>query len=184
MKRAISANIAGILFTLDEDAYRQIEQYLRTIESGYNYSAEGKEIVTDLETRLAELLEGKTLKREKIVTTEDVTWAISILGKPEEIGHPQFTSETIHHSPYYKPIHRLYRDPDNKVIGGVCGGLGAYFDVDPVILRVVFVLLLFLGFGPLLYIIMWIALPKALTVTQKLEMYGIPPTPENIRKFS
>jgi phage shock protein C len=85
---------------------------------------------------------------------------------------------------YSKPIHRLYRDPNNHVIGGVCGGMGAYFNTDPVLFRICFVIGLFMGFGPIIYLVMWIAIPKANTVMQKLEMRGEQPTPENMRQNS
>lgn len=188
MKKTISTNIAGTLFQMDEDAYSILESYLHRIEASYNYSAEGKEIVSDLEFRLSELFMDRTNKNTRIITSVDVNWAIGILGRPEDLGaHSSASSGDNSGQPYsntYRPIHRLYRDTDNRVIGGVCSGLGAYFDVDQVLIRVCFVILFFLGFGPLAYIIMWIALPKARTVTQKLEMHGLPPTPENIRRFS
>jgi phage shock protein PspC (stress-responsive transcriptional regulator) len=183
MKKAISVNISGVLFQIDEDAFNNLEQYLHKIEAGYNFSAEGKEIVADLESRIAELMEGRTQGRTKTITAEDIHWAIGILGKPEDLGAKQNTYEGSAGNAYYRPVHRLYRDPDNKVLGGVCSGLGAYFGIDPVLIRVIFVLMFFIGFGPLAYIILWIVIPKAYTITQKLEMYGEAPTPENIRKY-
>jgi phage shock protein PspC (stress-responsive transcriptional regulator) len=184
MKKAISANIAGTLFQIDEDAYIKLEQYFHRIEAGYNYSAEGKEIIADLEIRITELLIGRIKDRSSIITIEDVNWAIGVLGKPEDLGASQGNQSSGRDNPYYRVVRRLYRDPDNKVLGGVCSGLGAYFEIDPVLIRVIFVLLLFVGFGPLAYIILWIVIPKAYTVTQKLEMHGEAPTPENIRKYS
>ncbi len=184
MKKTISANIAGTLFQIDEDAYLTLEHYFQRIEARYNYSLEGKEIVNDLETRLVELFENRTHSRSQNITIDDVNWAIGILGKPEDLGGSNIPPEPGRGKKYYRFDRKLYRDPDNKVIGGVCGGLGAYFDVDPVLLRVVFVALLFIGFGPLAYIILWIVIPKAYSVSQKLEMHGEPPTPENIRKYS
>ena len=184
MKKTISANIGGILFQIDEDAYFVLEQYFRKIEAGYNYSAEGKEIINDLENRLSELLAGRTNSRSHTISFEDITWAIGVLGRPEDLGAKQSTYQGATGTSYYRPARRLYRDPDSRVIGGVCGGMGAYFDIDPVLLRVLFFVALFVGFGALAYIILWIAIPKARTVSQKLEMHGEPPTPENIRKYS
>jgi phage shock protein PspC (stress-responsive transcriptional regulator) len=184
MKKTISVNIAGTLFQIDEDAYSRLEQYFQRIEAGYNYSPEGKEIISDLETRLAELLEGRIKDNSRTISIDDVNWAIGILGKPEDLGANQGNTSSGGNSPNYRVGRRIYRDPDNKVLGGVCGGLGAYFDIDPVLIRVIFVLLIFMGFGPLAYIILWIVIPIAYTVTQKLEMHGEAPTPENIRKYS
>jgi phage shock protein PspC (stress-responsive transcriptional regulator) len=184
MKKTISANIAGILFQIDDDAYNAIEQYLHKIEAGYQYSAEGKEIVSDIENRFSELFEGRTNSRSRTITIEDINWAIGILGKPEDLGATQSSSQSSNSSANYKTNHRLYRDKDNRVIAGVCSGLGYYFNIDPVLIRVIFVVLLFVGFGPLGYIILWIVIPKARTVEQKLEMRGEPLTPENFRKYS
>ena len=187
MKKTITANIAGNLFQIEEEAYVQLENYLSRIESGYKNSSEGREIVNDIEQRMGELLEERTQSRTKIITSDDVNWLISILGKPEDLGASGTYQESKTERPNYsysKPVRRLYRDPGNRVIGGVCGGLGAYFNTDPVLLRICFVIGLFMGFGPLVYLIMWIALPKAKTVMQKLEMHGEAPTPENMRKYS
>jgi len=184
MKKTISANISGVLFRIDEDAYNALEQYLHKIEAGYQYSDEGKEIVSDIENRLSELFEGRTNSRSRTINIEDVNWAIGILGKPEDLGQNQSTSHNNSSTSNYKTVHRLYRDKDNRVIAGVCSGLGYYFNIDPVLIRVVFVVLLFVGFGPLGYIILWIVIPKARTVEQKLEMRGEPLTPENFRKYS
>jgi phage shock protein PspC (stress-responsive transcriptional regulator) len=187
MKKTTSANIAGVLFQIDEDAYQLLEQYLHRIEASYNNASEGKEIIIDLETRLAELFNDRTQARAKIITLSDVNWAISIIGRPENIGAQkknQYNEEWQQPNYGYKTNRRLYRYPENRVIGGVCSGLGIYFDIDPVLLRVAFVVLLFVGFGPLAYIILWIVVPKAKTVSQKLELHGLPPTPENIRIIS
>jgi phage shock protein PspC (stress-responsive transcriptional regulator) len=184
MKKTISANIAGVLFQIDEDAYNLLEHYLQRIEARYRYSADGKEIVNDLEHRLSELFEERTNSRSRTVTLDDVSWAIGILGKPEDFGTSQSASWNNNTSANFKTVQRLYRDKDSRVIGGVCSGLGHYFNIDPVLIRVIFVGLLFIGFGPLAYIILWIAIPKARTVEQKLEMHGEPPTPENFRKYS
>jgi phage shock protein PspC (stress-responsive transcriptional regulator) len=185
MRKTISANIGGTLFTIDEDAYLQLEEYFKKIERGYNYSAEGKEIVQDLENRIGELLTDRTNKHSRTVTFDDIQWAIAIVGKPEDLGATNYQRQTAeqYNSPY-KTVHRMYRDADNRVLGGVCSGLAAYFNIDPVLIRIIMVVLILTGFGPLFYIIMWIAIPKAKTVTQKLEMHGEAPTPENIRKYS
>ncbi|MBN2773608.1 MAG: PspC domain-containing protein [Prolixibacteraceae bacterium] len=79
---------------------------------------------------------------------------------------------------------KLYRDPDHKVIGGVCGGLAAYFNMDPVIMRLIFVFLFLInGLGLLVYIILWIAVPEAKTTAQRLEMRGKAVTVDNIEKW-
>jgi len=172
MKKTISANIAGVLFQIDEDAYIKLEEYFYRIESGFQNKSEGKEIVNDLESRMAELLQERIGRQSQIVTMDDVNWAIAKLGRPEDLGANPSASSGNYESKYSYSSHRLYRDPDNKVLAGVCSGIGAYFDIDPVIIRVIFVLMMFIGFGPLLYIILWIAIPNAYTAEQKREMHG------------
>ena len=83
----------------------------------------------------------------------------------------------------YETTKRLYRDPDNRVLGGVCGGLGAYFNNDPLLFRILFIIIFFgMGSGLIIYLILWIAIPEARTTAQKLEMRGEPITIENIKK--
>ncbi|MCL6524467.1 MAG: PspC domain-containing protein [Thermoflavifilum sp.] len=96
------------------------------------------------------------------------------MGRPEELGEEAGSlPPTAAPADTIRPRKRLYRDPDDKILGGVCGGLGAYFDVDPVIFRLIFALLLFgAGTGVLLYLVLWIAVPKARTAAEKLEMRG------------
>ena len=83
----------------------------------------------------------------------------------------------------YKTTKRLYRDPDNRIIGGVCGGLSAYFNTDPILFRILFILIsLGMGSGLIIYIILWIAIPEAATTAQRLEMRGEAVTIENIKR--
>jgi len=89
MKKTTTANIAGIMFQIDEDAYKEIELYLSRIEASYYNITEAKDIIKDIETRLAELFQNRTQSGTKIITLSDVNWAISIVGKPEDIGGPK-----------------------------------------------------------------------------------------------
>lgn len=192
MKKTHSVNIAGRLFNIDEDAYFMLEDYLRRIEFGYANSSEGKEIKNDIEARLSELFESYKAANTLIITIVDVRRAIDILGQPEDLGanrNAQYQYQKSYGSwdktENVRYSKRLYRDPDNQRLGGVCSGLGHYFDVDPVILRILFLVFFFVGgFGFITYIIMWIAVPKANTPIRKIEMRGLAPTPENYKRFS
>ena len=106
--------------------------------------------------------------------------AISILGTPEDISDNEGPSaRDKFSSPGY---HRMYRDPDHRIIGGVCSGMGAYWDIDPVIVRVIFVALALAGgLGVLVYLILYIVLPEAKTTAQKIEMKGNPVNIHNIK---
>ncbi len=187
MKKAIQINLGGRHFHIDEDAYLLLKEYtdsLRTYFSGEGDA--GTEIIDDIEHRLAELLEDKISGSKEVVILKDVEEAIQILGKIEDF---EFESSGVKNSSedsrYYdrKVYRRLHRDPDNSYLGGVCSGLGAYFNVDPLWMRIIFIALIFAnGFGILLYVILWIIVPKAITTAQKLQMKGEPVTVQNIQR--
>ncbi len=183
MKKALKINLSGQIFHIDEDAYDRLKIYLDTISSHFSNIEEGKEIIADIEFRIAEILEDKAGDESKIITIADVDKVIDIMGRPEEIISEDDTSSS---SQYHNPrkSRRLYRDPDNAVLGGVAAGLGAYFNIDVVVLRVLFVVLILMGMGfPfLLYIILWIAVPKANTIAEKLEMKGEKINVSNLEK--
>ena len=142
----------------------------------------GKRYYSDIEARIAEIFNEKTAEDQKVVTLEWVNEVIETMGTPEDFVEEQGDEEPIYAETKRK--RRLYRDPDHRVLGGVCGGLGAYFNMDPVILRIIFVVLVFVttGAAMLAYIILWIAVPKAKTTAQRLEMRGQEATVKNIEK--
>jgi len=176
MKKTFTINISGTVFHIDEDAYEVLKKYMTDIKEHFYNSEDGKEIISDIEYRLSELF---TEKNENfIITLEKVGNVVEIMGEPEV-----FDNEDIIIPEKIKK--RLYRDPEHKIISGVCGGLAAYFDTDPAIVRLITILLSFLSFGVVFfaYIILWIMVKKAKTTTQKLEMRGENVTVKNIEKF-
>jgi phage shock protein PspC (stress-responsive transcriptional regulator) len=184
MKKTVTVNISGIIFHIDEDAYDRLSTYLDTIR-GYFSASDGKEeIISDIEARIAEMLHAKVSETKQVITIEDVNEVISVMGEPEQVaGDEGIDTKSKKHSSRGSRSKRLFRDPDNKVLGGVCSGIAAYFNTDPVWVRLGFVAaLLVFGTGPLLYIILWIVIPKAYTTAEKLEMKGEPVTVENIQK--
>ncbi len=135
--------------------------------------------MSDIESRIAELFQDILKKGAHCITDEDVQAIKASMGTPEQFDETaadsnQATGQEQATSAYPRPRKRLYRDPDNKVLGGVCSGLGAYLNVDPVVFRIIFALLAIGGFGTgiLVYFILWIATPEANTATEKLEMRG------------
>lgn len=185
MKKAIKINLSGIIFHIDDDAYEKLKAYLDTISRHFSNKQESKEIIDDIESRIAELFQERITDDNQVITLEIVNEVIDIMGNPEDIADTgeETTDErrTFHDS--YTKSKRLYRDPENSVIGGVCGGLGAYFSVDPVIFRLLFVIFFFAGGASILvYIILWIVLPKAETAAQKLEMRGEKVNVSNLEK--
>ncbi len=180
MNKIFNINLGGFPFTIDEDAYLNLNQYLKTIKSHFSDSEGCEEILEDIEIRLGELFNDQ-LKGRQIVTNNDLEAAISIMGKPEDFGAESIKDDHTHQkqsntSDYKKSKSkkRLFRDPDNKVIGGVCSGLAAYFGLeDPLWIRIGWVVLFVTGgMGLFLYLILWIAMPVAKTSADKLAMRG------------
>jgi len=184
MKKAIKINLSGIIFHIDEDAYEKLKTYLDTISRHFSNKQESKEIIDDIEARIAELFQEKITEETQVITLPLVNEVIDIMGNPEDIADSGEKAEQQHtfHDVYNKS-RRLYRDPENSIIGGVCGGLAAYFNVDPVIFRLLFVIFFFAGGASVLvYAILWIVLPRAESAAQKLEMRGEKVNVSNIEK--
>jgi phage shock protein PspC (stress-responsive transcriptional regulator) len=183
MKKTVTINLAGQVYNMDEDAFGKLKNYLSAIESHFSKEAERTEIISDIEARIAELFTEKITPSKSVITLIDVNEIMGILGKPEDFGDVEGSQQekTSHGNSY--AYRRMYRDPDHRVIGGVCSGIGAYFRIDPVILRILFLIAFFgFGVGIIVYIILWIVLPEARTAAQKLEMRGEPVTIDNIGK--
>lgn len=182
MKKTFTINISGTIFHIEEDAYEVLQKYLINLKNHFGTDDEGKEIISDIEARIAEIFSSKTSEDKKVITLDMVNEVIGIMGTPEDFAEEEAEDESI--ASEAKRKRRLYRDPDHRVLGGVCGGLGAYFSMDPVILRIIFVVLLFItsGAAVLAYLILWIAVPKAINTTQRLEMRGQEATVKNIEK--
>ena len=182
MKKTFTINISGTVFHIEEDAYEILQKYLINLKSHFGSDDEGKEILADIEARIAEIFSAKTGEDKKVITVDWVNEVVKTMGTPEDFAEEEGEEESI--ASEAKRKRRLYRDPDHRVLGGVCGGLGAYFGMDPVILRIIFVVLFFVtsGAAGLAYLILWIAVPKAINTTQRLEMRGQEATVKNIEK--
>lgn len=180
MKITVSINLGGYSFNIDEDAYTELKRYLKNLEVHFAGEDSSSEILSDIETRMAELFRTKITTYKQVINIEDVRQVISVLGAPEDISDGDGPSaRDKFSSPGY---HRMYRDTEHRVIGGVCSGMGAYWDIDPVILRIIFVALIMAGgIGALVYLILYIVLPEAKTTAQKIEMKGNPVNIHNIK---
>ena len=180
MKITVSINLGGYSFNIDEDAYAELKHYLKNLELHLAGEESSSEILSDIETRMAEIFRTKITSYKQVINMEDVRQVISVLGTPEDISDNNGpTAQEKFSSPGY---HRMYRDPDHRVIGGVCSGMGAYWDIDPVIVRIIFVALaLGGGLGLLVYLILYIVIPEAKTTAQKIEMKGNPVNIHNIK---
>jgi phage shock protein PspC (stress-responsive transcriptional regulator) len=186
MKKTVKINLSVIVFNLDEDAYQELKNYLDSIISRFRDMEEGNEIIADIESRIAEIFQTKINEKKQVITIRDVNDVIAIMGRPEDF----YDSETMEGEPStgkeeysWKRHRRLYRDPDNAILGGVAAGLAAYFGIEAWIIRLLLVILTFpLQVILIVYIILWIVVPKAETAAQKLEMRGEKVTVSNIEK--
>lgn len=192
MNKTVTINISGLVFHIDEDAFKKLSNYLDAIKNSLN--TEGKEeILSDIESRIAEIFNERINGTAGVISLNDVDYVERQMGKPEDYRlddensdmggqteNKEFYSQQNYSTPRSK---KLYRDGNKRVLGGVLSGIGHYFNIDPVWFRIIFILLIFLyGLSFLIYPILWIIIPKAKTTSDILEMYGEPVTVENIEK--
>lgn len=181
MKITVSINLGGSSFIIDEDAYSELKRYLKNLELHFTGEESSSEILSDIETRIAELFRARLTSYKQVITIDDVRYAISVLGTPEDISDKEegsFREKVSATGP-----HRMYRDPDKRIIGGVCAGIGAYWNTEPWIIRIIFIILAMTGgLGILIYLILYIVIPEAKTTAQKIEMKGEPVNIQNIKE--
>jgi phage shock protein PspC (stress-responsive transcriptional regulator) len=179
MKITVSINLGGYSFNIDEDAYAELKRYLKNLELHFAGEESSSEILSDIETRMAELFRTKLTNFKQVITIEDVHQVITVLGTPEDISDTEGpTIRDKFSSPGY---HRMYRDTDHRVIGGVCAGMAAYWDIEIWLVRIIFLVLAMMGVGVLIYLILYIVLPEAKTTSEKIEMKGNPVNIHNIK---
>ena len=186
MKKTVSINLSGLLFTIDEDAYIVLKSYLEKIETHFSNEPDTENIIQDIESRIAELFIERTSSSKQVITLADIQEVIKIMGEPFEFEaqDPDYGKREATTSSQGRKYRKLYRDPDNEWIGGVATGLAAYFALDPSIIRIVFIILALAGgTGIIAYLIFWIVVPEATTAAQKLEMRGNPVTASSIGDF-
>ncbi|MEN9978497.1 MAG: hypothetical protein RLZZ569_1122 [Bacteroidota bacterium] len=186
MKKTISIHLGKQQFIIEEDAFSRLNDYLKTLEASFNNEDGSLEIMEDIEMRCAELLSQQTANGQQVVTLKEVDEAIESLGHPDEINEPKDDNNAQQTNNFQQTESgptpkRLYRDVENGSIAGVCTGLANYLAIDPVIVKIIFILLLFLGFGGLTYIVLWIVVPNAKTPADKLKMKGQAVTVESIK---
>jgi len=184
MNKTVSINLAGIFFHIDEDAYQKLQTYFEAIKASLQNTEGASEIIADIEGRVAELFSERIKTSQQVVSNKEVNEIVSIMGQPEDYKiDEELFEEPPKNEKSDSQKRRLFRDRDNSYIGGVSSGFGYYFGVDPLIIRLFWVILIFgAGMGPLLYIILWILIPAANTTAEKLSMMGKPINITNIEK--
>ncbi len=180
MKITVSINLGGYSFNIDEDAYSELKRYLKNLEINFAEEESASEILSDIEARMAELFRARLTGYKQVITIEDVTDIISVMGNPEDISDNEGPTRK---EKFTTPgVHRMYRDPDKRFIGGVCAGMGAYWDIEPWVIRGIFIVMTMAGgLGIVVYLILYVVLPEARTTAQKIEMKGDPVNIHNIK---
>lgn len=172
MNKIQHINVGGYAFSINEDAYLKLDDYLARLDNHFSRSDGSKEIMEDIESRIAELFK-EYMQGSTIVNLEHVNKMMQAMGTPENIGSENKETETVYAERYYRTGRKLYRDPYDKKISGVCSGIAHYFGIeDPTWVRVAFVFFGIWGFGILLYIVLIFLLPEAVTAADRLAMKG------------
>ncbi|MBT8314940.1 MAG: PspC domain-containing protein [Maribacter sp.] len=188
MNKTVNINLANTLFHMDEVAYNKMRRYLEAIKRSFANTPGSDEIQADIEARIAELFYEKLENERQVITLKEVDEVITVMGQPEDYmidedifdDEPKAKTKATGSSGRVK---KLYRDIDNKYIGGVCAGLEHYLGFDALWIRIIFIILaLTTGFGFIAYILLWILVPEAVTTSQKLDMTGKPVNISNIER--
>lgn len=175
MNKVVSINLNGLIITIDEQAYEQLKKYIDAIQQHFAKTPGGAEITSDIETRIAELLQLKLTSSYNVIQLIDVETVIQIMGNPWQLDDAENDSRNTSHSyqEKAKPAQpkKLKRHTQHKIISGVCSGIGNFLNIDPIIPRAAFLIAFFaFGSGLLLYIILWVIMPQA--------------TPEDLPQFT
>lgn len=189
MKKTLNVAIGGCSFTIDDDAYKTLEEYLDSFKAGLDNSSSSNEVMDELEMRIADLLKEKIGRREVI----DLSMVDAVLNQIGPISTRTVRSEestSQQNEQQYRPgnqetVRKFYRDAEGKKIAGVCSGLALYLNIDVTLVRIIFLVAFLCGSaGFWIYIVLWIVAPEARTAAEKCELRGIPATAENIRRFT
>ncbi len=195
MKKTISVNIKGLNFMIEEDAYQLLHLYLTRLEKNLSGQQGSKDIIEDIELRIAELCQQLLTDKKEVLEKDDIESIIRTLGEPEDFidedsndKKSSSEQENSFNTNYYKEDFygkekKLYRDIENAKIAGICSGLANYLHVDVIIIRIIFLLFLLVGgFGFPLYLILWFVIPKANSTIDRLRMQGKPITVDSVKE--
>ena len=169
MKKVININFQGRVVPIEETSLELLKQYTDSLRSYFNKEEGRDEIINDIESRIAELFQERLKTGATCITDEDVNTIINNMGRPKDFADADDTQDSQQSFADSKPgaqsqsttqqtSRRLYRDQQGKILGGVCSGIAAYFNIEPILVRLVFV---FSGIGLLAYLILWVLLPSS-----------------------
>lgn len=186
MKKTFTANLNGIVFHIEEDAYDQLQRYLANIRAKFSGSSEAEEVMGDIEARIAELF-NQRLQGRQAVSMADVDHVKQVMGQPEDYVDGEAAEEESPRSSWSggpRRHKRLFRDMDDRWVGGVIGGIANYFGTEALWFRIAFIVLVVAGWGMpvVIYLLLWAFVPQAATAAERLEMRGEPVTVDNIKR--
>ncbi|MGJ1194722.1 PspC domain-containing protein [Sphingobacterium spiritivorum] len=190
MNKTIIININGIVFHIEEDAYETLRSYMIDIKRHFGKSEDSKEILEDIENRIAEMFSERIESgRKEVINNEDVNDVIAQMGRVSDFDTADesygegYAQQDYTNNQSFSFGKKLMRDPDDTVISGVCSGIGHYVGLEARWVRLLFVLFVLLGgSGILAYVILWIIMPVAITRADKMEMRGEAPNLQNFKK--
>ena len=203
MDKTKNISLGGFSFLIEENAYTALSQYLAEVRQHLQHNSDRDEIIFDVEQRMAELLKDRTANRE-VIMHQDVLYLIEVLGKPEQYVEDEEADKATNATPEasaqaFSANKPLYRDIDDCKIGGVLSGMAHYFNISPTMLRIAFAVCLILSFVVsyrwiflfngvswaiiILYILLWMIVPAAVTTAQKLEMQGAAVTLDSLASY-
>lgn len=203
MDKTKNISLGGFSFLIEENAYTALSQYLTEVRQHLQHNSDRDEIIFDVEQRMAELLKERTANRE-VIMHQDVLYLIEVLGKPEQYVEDEEADKATNaateaSAQAFSTNKPLYRDIDDCKIGGVLSGMAHYFNISPTMLRIAFAVCLILCFVVsyrwiflfngvswaiiILYILLWMIVPAAVTTAQKLEMQGAAVTLDSLASY-
>ncbi|MGY5354826.1 PspC domain-containing protein [Wenyingzhuangia sp. IMCC45467] len=187
MNKTVNINLAGMFFHIDEDAYLKLQGYLTAIKKSFSNTEGYEEIIADIETRISELFNERLKSERQVISLKEVEEVITIMGQPEDylVDDEIFEDEpSFNSSKKSIPNKKLFRDIENSYISGVSSGFAHYLGIDPIWMRLLWVLLVMISFGTfvVIYILFWILIPAAKTTADKIMMTGEPVNINNIEK--
>lgn len=183
MNKTIIININGTVFHIEEDAYELLRTYMTSVKRHFAYSSDSEEIVTDIENRLAEMFSERLNQDHKqVIIITDVESVTERMGAVGDFNIDDDEQTVRLSTESNKADKKLFRDAEDKIIGGVCAGIGHYWGVAPKWIRLIAIIAVFMGVGIPAYIILWLIIPKALSRVDKMAMKGEPINIQNFKK--
>jgi phage shock protein PspC (stress-responsive transcriptional regulator) len=183
MRRVEAISINGIVFSINDDACRKLNEYLDVLNKYFEYKESGNEVIADIEARIAELFAGRAGGASQAITDRDVSDVIETLGRLEDITDSENDEDNPPYGSRKKYAGRLYRNLDRRILGGVCAGIASWLGINVLVVRLIFFACFwFYGISVLAYFVLWIIVPSAKTTAQKLEMQGQAINISNIEK--